>query len=369
MMQAEILRGIAALDLVEDDWRGLTAAFKDGPYYVQFAVVRAAVECLVTDGADVIIIRVRDAKGCAALLRLSTLSRRILRTLSLRTLEITRFPECPHQDLLMRPDASATEVWKAMARALHEAKLDWDAIGCRSVPRWQGLHRFVDQLGSRVRVTKGAGSSLAENRIGTERSYAEVAAAFSPQLQKNLAKGWRRIERMGDWEVLSVRGSPDQLWAFDEFCRIEASGWKGSQGLGSAVGLNSRTREYFRRLFLIDDGLSVWSEINLLRVMGTAIAAQFCMNSGGTKAVIKVGYDEAHARLGPGQLLLDQTVRRSCADPAIETVSLVSSQLWHTDWGVQGRAVDDILLLRSLTLGLIWQSFVRVRSASSRTEK
>ena len=48
--------------------------------------------------------------------------------------------------------------------------------------------------------------------------------------------------------------------------------------------------------------------------------------------ILKIGYDEQYARLGPGQVLLDRTLQRCCEDPAVKRLDLVADAPWCSDW-------------------------------------
>ena len=360
-VRAEVLEGAEGFARCEDDWRRLHAALDRPAYHLVYGVVRSSVACLEPKPQDLIVVRVVDGGECVALLRLVPHARRILRVVRLRSLEVSRFPECPNQDVLMHPRADAAAVWRAVVDALRTHGVRWDAISALAVPLGQGLHRLAAALPARSRVVAGVGASASENVFDTRRPHAELAARFSALLAKNLGKGRRRIERTGAWDVVSVRGAPASLWAFDEFCRVEASGWKGTQGIASAALLTPRTLAYFRSVFLIDEAPACHGEVNLLRLDVHAIAAQLCVVSGRTRYVVKIGFDERHGRLGPGQLLIDEMLRRSCADAGIDAMSLVSNQPWHDDWCPDRLPVDDVMILRNATSVRAWHAFDALR--------
>ena len=73
-------------------------------------------------------------------------------------------------------------------------------------------------------------------------------------------------------------------------------------------------------------------EINSLYMDGVCAASQFCVRTGGDYTILKIGYDEKYSRLGPGQVLLDRTLKRCCDDPAVERLDLVTNTAWFRDW-------------------------------------
>ena len=361
-MKAEVFEGLAGLARCETDWRRLHALLRVPAYHLEYAVVRAVLTWLESAPERQLFVRVTDRDVCVAVLRLVPCERILFRALRLRALETAIYPECRYQDVLMQPGIDALAVWAALTGAMAARRQRWDALTSIATPDGDGFQQLALAMPERGRIVGGSAGFERAHKFDATLPHPTLAARFAPVLTKNLAKGWRRIERTGAWEVLSRRGAPGTLWAFDEFCRIEASGWKGAQGTGTAAGLSGPASAYCRELFLLDEA-SCHGEVNLLRLDGRAIAAQFCVISGRTRFVLKIGFDEAHGRLGPGHLLMDEMLRRSCADPEIVELNVVSNQPWHHDWHPDSTPVHDYMLLRNRVLASGWQLFSRLRRA------
>ena len=359
-MRAEVLEGLAGLAQCRADWQRLHAQLPQPAYHLEYEVLRAVLTWLEPAPEHQRFVRVFDADECVALLRLAPTARQLFRVVPLRALETTTYTECRYQDVLLKPGVDARAVWAALTAAMAARGLRWNALTSIASPDGGGFDALARAMPARGRIVGGMPGFEHANWLDASKPHAELAAKFSPTLTKNLAKGWRRLERSGAWDVACERGAPDALWAFDEFCRVEASGWKGVQGTGTAAGLSGPASAYCRELFLLD-GERCWGEVNLLRLDGRAIAAQLCVVSGRTRFVLKIGFDEAHGRLGPGQLLLDHVLRTSCADAGIVALNLVSNQPWHRDWNPDRVPVHDYMLLRNRALALGWQFFAEVR--------
>jgi len=92
----------------------------------------------------------------------------------------------------------------------------------------------------------------------------------------------------------------DDPSAYDEFMRIEASGWKGRRG--TALGCDNGHAAFFREMcaaFAANGSLALLS----LQADGRAIAMACNLVSDGVTFCFKIGYDEEFARFSPGILL------------------------------------------------------------------
>ena len=113
---------------------------------------------------------------------------------------------------------------------------------------------------------------------------------------------------------------------------VEAAGWKGADGTASALLVNPRTdaRDFIESVVAAERG----AECRILELWAgdACVAAQLWVVHQGLMANLKVGYDEAYSRFGPGHLLMEDALRLACQDPEIRTVSLSSHRAWHGDW-------------------------------------
>jgi Acetyltransferase (GNAT) domain len=167
------------------------------------------------------------------------------------------------------------------------------------------------------------------------RPFDELMARLSKHFRRNLRAHRKKLASFADVRFATATGDGLEA-AFETFIAVEASGWKGVSGVGSAIALHPRLLAFYRRLAA---NTRDRCEIHLL-------AAQFCVVSGEQYSILKIGYDEAYARIGPGLLLLETTLERCCADPAIKRMSLVTDGAWQRDWR------PDVVAMRRVYLGL-----------------
>jgi hypothetical protein len=121
---------------------------------------------------------------------------------------------------------------------------------------------------------------------------------------------------------------------FPEFLRIEASGWKGAAGAGTAVVLAQERVGFFRSLV---ENFAPQGRIfiNVMRFGERLIAAQFCITDSDTLYVLKQGYDEDFAPFAPGNALLEHLVRWCYATRRFRAINQVGRPRWFQDWKPQ----------------------------------
>jgi CelD/BcsL family acetyltransferase involved in cellulose biosynthesis len=176
--------------------------------------------------------------------------------------------------------------------------------------------------------------------------YEALSARYSTRLQKILKKGWTGLQRQGTVALRVVSVPAERDATFDIFLRLEASGWKGPEGERSSLSDAPTLRAFYRELFT-GDTASPEARITLLMVDGVAVAAQLCMESGGTRSLLKIAYDQAQARYSAGSVLLDAVVRDCCASDDLARLSFVTSDRWMDEWGASSVPVGDLWLFRS----------------------
>ncbi len=178
--------------------------------------------------------------------------------------------------------------------------------------------------------------------------YEAIAANYASRLKKSLKQARKRLG--AGYGVEFLRSAGDGIAeAFTQFLEVEASGWKAEQG--SAIGQVADRRAFYE--LLIRGGNGLWRpEINLLRLNGRTAAAQLCVRAGRALSVLKIGYDESHRELTPGNLLLDQLLRTSCESGDTDTVSLITDTAWMADWRPRKAAVLTLMRFNHTAAGL-----------------
>lgn len=163
--------------------------------------------------------------------------------------------------------------------------------------------------------------------------FDERLALFSKNFRAALRKARNKLNQEQNVEFVRCTTPHELELGYEEFLAVEGSGWKGAAG--TAINSDRGLIEFYRAL-MRQFGAIGGCEINLLRVGGTCVAAQFCLKIDRWLYILKIGYDESRSRLAPGNMLLENVVRRAQADGEIDNVSLVSNASWHGDWKPKG---------------------------------
>lgn len=289
--------------------------------------------------------------------------RRVRRSLNGIPLWLWELPFHPHMDLcdcLIADPADAATVLRLLLKTLRS----------RGGQPWDALHlpRLLDDTPvlAALRADPAARTCVIRNGQSMYFCCADMASAMrnnSGQFKRNLRRQHKKLERLGHVEVALVQDGNALEEAFSAFLRIEASGWKGEPGRGSAIVLRPQLVRFYRELMerFSADGRC---QINLLKLDGTVIAAQFCLLVGGTLYLLKIAYDEAYRAEAPGNQLLHAVLEHCCRSPAIAHLSLVTGPPWTAKrWNPLAQDVWSAYLFNTSLRGMAAYAAARLRAA------
>jgi Acetyltransferase (GNAT) domain len=177
--------------------------------------------------------------------------------------------------------------------------------------------------------------AMPSNFFDCEIPYDQLMGRLTKHFRRNLRSHGNKLQALGDVRFVNVSAQEELEAELEIFMAVEASGWKGQAGAGSAIRLHPNLVAFYRDLVRTMLGPEDRCEINSLYAEGRCVASQFCVRTGEEYTILKIAYDEAFARLGPGQLLFERTLERCCADPGISRLDLVSDASWFRDWHTQ----------------------------------
>jgi CelD/BcsL family acetyltransferase involved in cellulose biosynthesis len=187
-----------------------------------------------------------------------------------------------------------------------------------------------------------------------------VGGRASGSFRRNLRRLKRRAETQGSLSFRRIRGLAELEEAFEEFLELEASGWKGANGSGTAIRCHAELIVFYRTL-LHEYAARQGCHINLLMLDNRPIAAQFCLLTDNTLSILKIGYHERYAALAPGNLLMEQLLRPGEGGSGLHTVSLVINPAWGRSWRPEVRAVFDHWIFRRTVRGELAYYLATVR--------
>lgn len=263
-----------------------------------------------------------------------------------------RFLEVPHHRVLdlvdgvvaTGDDPAVVELLEAAARLPR----GWDVLWLPRVLAESSLLGSLRRLRPRgLVITEVCESKSVDVRGG----YEQVKARLSHKFLVNERRKLKKLAQGGTVEHRVSYPSAAADPAFRDFLRLEASGWKGERD--SAIAHSPLVLRFFERL-IERLGVERKCRIDLLCVGGAPIAGQFSLVHGGALSLLKIGYDEAHHAVGPGGLLIHETLRGlDAATDGIEELSFVTGARWNDLWGATAQAVYDIRIYNDTPMGRV----------------
>lgn len=197
----------------------------------------------------------------------------------------------------------------------------------------------------------------------TVRPYDLMFRGFTTTFRNNLRRARKRADNLGRITFTSVSKRPDLDRAYEIFLNVEASGWKGQKGLGTAITLD-KNLESFYRLLMENYSESGGCDIHIMWHDDNPIAVEFSLITDDTLYTLKIGYDESYSSCSPGHLLREYIVKY-CEERGIRTNNLITDAPWHIQWKPQSYGVSHQYFCRKTVRGrlfYLWQrSLLQVR--------
>jgi hypothetical protein len=177
-------------------------------------------------------------------------------------------------------------------------------------------------------------STMPADIFDCERSVDELMSGVSKSLRSRLIKSARRLSASGHVRFTSVTDPAELREQLEVFLNLEASGWKGESGTGSAIQLHPELVTFYKALVRTIGSRSGEDncEINSLYLDDRCIASEFCVRTGQEYVKLKIAYDEQYSRLSPGSLLFGHTLERCCNDSRTKHVNCLTSLDWRSPW-------------------------------------
>ncbi|HLU05453.1 MAG TPA: GNAT family N-acetyltransferase, partial [Woeseiaceae bacterium] len=217
----------------------------------------------------------------------------------------------------------------SLTQWLHrQREFAWDVLMLDKVPANSAIGFAMAADPPPMTVTTEHGFSAF---LDVDASFEQATESVSSSFRRNLRRLARRAEESAPLRFETC-ATPEALEAaFPSFLAVEGSGWKGAEGAGTAIALDANLVAFYRRL-MRDYATQGRCVINLLRHGQTVVAAQFCLISGKTFNILKIGYSEEHGAFAPGNLLMERTIRQACESPELRVLSFVTHPRWSHLW-------------------------------------
>ncbi|MGE0230370.1 MAG: GNAT family N-acetyltransferase [Flavobacteriaceae bacterium] len=178
-------------------------------------------------------------------------------------------------------------------------------------PLWHAMAEAAEAAGAGVSILSGHRRALLAPDE-PDRDY--LAGVLSGKARKELSRQGRRLAGLGD-TAHRVLDANDAIAGWEDFLRLEASGWKGRAG--TAMLLNEGLSKFGRQAI---GALAARDQVRIdqLLVSGEAVAVTVMLLGGGASWLWKVAYDEDFAKHSPAvQLIAGMTGELAANRPGI----------------------------------------------------
>ncbi len=244
--------------------------------------------------------------------------------------------------------------WEQGLRAIWEALRaagGWDRLRLRDLPEGAPEWRLREWARSEGHPC-GLWVSLRSPYLPLPKSYEAVEKSLDAKFRQNLRRRRRRLSEQGEVKYQVIDGKDPQALdvALADLFEIEASGWKGRDGTAIAqrpelVGFYTQiARDAARRGALA---------LGRLTLAGRPIAAHLSIVHGRTHDLIKIGYDESLHEHSPGQQMVAEAIRDSCARGLSEFDFLGPCMDWKLDWECRLRTHRWLTIFRPTRAGTL----------------
>jgi len=335
-------RGREALEQLEADWRRLYTAMPLRTGFHAYEAHVAYFDLLMAAPESFRCLALRDGQSVRAICPLEARVERVLGC----SIPVWGVPLNPH---LMVSDVICPED-DARRRLLH-ALLDYLRLrpeGRRllvlgPLPAdsvlWEGLQPLPGGH-SYTHATRPAAV------FDCEQPFEELMSRLTKHFRGKLRRNSRRLSAFDDVRFVNATEAAYLPRELEAFLQVEASGWKGESGTGSAIQLHPKVVAFYRTLTstLGSHGGDDRCEINSLYADGRCIASQICLRTDGEYAMPKIAYDEEYSRLTPGLLLFERTLERCCEDDEIRRLNFLTSPAWMKVWHPDLLAMEQAYL-------------------------
>ena len=349
----QLSRGLAGLNALHADWQAWLDELPGSTYLQSPGWIRSYLTTLAEQPDRVHLIAARRAGRLEGVFVLEETSHR-LAGLTLRAGRLISGDHMHLSDVAVAAHADA--LWaefNAWFKAQRE--LRWSLIVARGVSADASLARLSSSREGQTRtITRPHPPTL---WLDCSQNTAHALRNVSRSHTTNVKRLLRRAREQGplSYEVVT---DPAQLdAALQAFFKVEGSGWKVAEG--SAIRLHDDLVAFYRGLAL-EFGPLGSCRINLLRLNGHVIAAQFGLVSNQQLNLLKIGYAPIHAALAPGHLIMQHTIESVCADPALNRLSFVTNPPWAQLWKPEATAVNCNMIFRDSLAGHLLHTAARL---------
>jgi CelD/BcsL family acetyltransferase involved in cellulose biosynthesis len=202
--------------------------------------------------------------------------------------------------------------------------------------------------------------------VAVDRSLDAYEQRLASKRRANLRRLWRRLEDRGHVEVTVHDGTDHLERLLDEGFAVEASGWKGATGTGTAIVAEPATERFYREIaaWAAPRG---WLRLAFLRLDSRALAFDFALEAGGVQYLLKTGYLAEERSAAPGVLLRREMLARTF-EAGLRRYEFLGDHVdWKREWTDDTHPAVQFAAFNSTPAGRLgWLAWAYARPAARR---
>jgi CelD/BcsL family acetyltransferase involved in cellulose biosynthesis len=260
-------------------------------------------------------------------------------------------------DFIINKDFDGPGVLNILIQSLNKKKeKTWHMLELQNVDSSSDIFKSLKQ----EKISRLIGYYHHDSKyIACQTSYEKSVANVSGKFKRNNRRKLRKLEKIGAVSYSLVDSGIELDRAYQNFLKIEAANWKGRAN--TAISQNAKQLKFYGRL---KDNFGETNQclIYTLYLNDNPIAAQFMLHCGRTVYLLKIGYDEQYAPMGPGSILLDEAIRKFSQDANIDKISFVTGAKWNDNWAPHVSKVYNYYVFNTNLIGLLAYLFLKVKA-------
>ncbi|CAI8821527.1 CelD/BcsL family acetyltransferase involved in cellulose biosynthesis [Methylocaldum szegediense] len=323
-------RGLSGLDEIATEWEFITKLMDRKRFFYLADWYRCYLETLEEEPDKVLFTIVYIGDKPEAIFPLKISARRIL-GLRMKVLELPSHPHMCLNDFIVARPAYVKSYVPLVLKHLKEVEgLSWDYIY---------LPRVLEESTAAIALVEQSDTLSVKRSCGccnylVIRPYSAMFQGFSRNFRSCMRRAKKRAEELGNIHYTTASTYPELETAYGAFLEVEASGWKGKNGIGTAIKLNKRLELFYRRVMERYSRLG-GCEIHIMWHEEKPISVEFSLVIDGTLYTMKIGYDENYSFCSPGHLLREYIINYHEQKGDISFNNLITEAGWHHGWRPQ----------------------------------
>jgi len=349
-----LFQGMEGLESLRDTWKAVVSGMHHRCFIHLWEWHHSYLKCLESDPQSLLYFLFTKGKTPVAIfpLRITRIS---LAGLQLKTLAFPSHNHISICDIICHRDALHLPLFQLLVQHLRRQGKSWDVIHLPHLLENACAVTAIQQHPPFAFLFRHEGGCDFIDVTGTYEAY---FLGLSRNFRRSLKRAKQYLDQLPEVRFAFAQENPDLEAGLDAFMDVEASGWKGSRGTGSAIKLQPRLVSFYRELtraFSVSGKVA----INTLNVDGKCVAAQFCLLAEETVYMLKIGYDEDYKRYAPGKHLLDLFIQRCTKNSTVKSINFVTDTEWHADWRPETLDKSELFIFNTSIAGIIGLAFLK----------